>query len=153
MSTHVLNLLLKLASRAALGALEDHVLEEMGGAVGLVVLEAGPSVDPDTDGGCAGGEIGLGGDAEAVGEGGDAGGWGSEDGGVVGEGWVRGVVLQEAGVCVLETLELGIDGFGEAVVDHGGRGWRAGVRGGGDGRRGGGGAVGMGGGSGMGAPG
>lgn len=63
MSSHVLDLFLKLTRVAALGALEDHVLQEMRSAVGLLGLEARAGVDPDTDGGRAGGEGGLGGDA------------------------------------------------------------------------------------------
>lgn len=57
------------------------MLEEMGGPVGVVGLEPRPGVDPHPDGGGAGGEARLGGDAEAVGERGDAGeGRGGPDG-------------------------------------------------------------------------
>lgn len=55
---------------------------------------------------------------------------------MVGESGVGGVVLEEAGVGVVKTLELGFDGFGEAIVDHGGgrrRGWSGGSDGGGGG--------------------
>ena len=84
MPPHVLDLLLQLPRGPLLGALENHVLEEMRGAVGVVGLESAAGVDPDADGGGLGREVGLGSDAEAGGEGGDAGEGGGEDRGVVG---------------------------------------------------------------------
>lgn len=48
-------------------------------------------------------------------------------------------MFEEAGVRVLELAELGLDGLGSAVVDHGGGGRRCGRGGGGGGESGGGG--------------
>ena len=150
-SSHVLDLFLELTRVAPLGALEDHVLEEVRGAVSLLGLEPRPGVDPDADGGGAGAEGGLGGDAEAVGERGHARLGGGEDARVVREGRPGGPVLEEAGVGVLEQPELGLHGLGSAVIDHGGGGRRGG-RGGGGGGHGGGGGEGSEGGEGGGPP-
>ena len=68
---HVLDLLLELPRVARGRAFKGHVLQKVGGAVGGVGLVAGPCVDPDAHGGGLGVRGGLGGDAEAVGEGGD----------------------------------------------------------------------------------
>lgn len=141
MTSHVLYLFLQLSCRPLLSPLEDHMLEEMSGPVGVVGLEPRPGVDPHPDGGGAGGEARLGGDAEAVGERGDAGLGGGEDAGVVGDGRVRGGVPEEPLIRVLQLPDLRLHGLGEVVVDHG----VGGRRGGGDG---GGGRCGSGGGAG-----
>jgi len=47
---HVLNLELELRLRALLGALEGEMLEEVGGAIGLVCFGARAGIDPDADG-------------------------------------------------------------------------------------------------------
>jgi len=129
--SHVLDLFLKLTRVAALGALEDHVLQEVRGAVGLLGLEARAGIDPDADGGGAGGEGRFGGYAEAIRERRDARLRCSEDASVVGKRGARGAVFEEAGVRVLELAELGLDGLGGAVVDHGSGGWGSGRGGGG----------------------
>ncbi|URD86545.1 hypothetical protein MUK42_27944, partial [Musa troglodytarum] len=134
MTTHVLDLLLQLLHRPRFCALEDHVLQEV----------RGPGIDPHADGGRTGGKGGFGGDAETVGEGGDAGLRGGQDGGMVSEGSVGGGVAEEAGFRVVEALDLGSDGLGEAIVEHHGGPGRGGgeVRGGeGGGGRGGGGSA------------
>lgn len=118
MPTHVLDLLLQLPRGPLLRPLEDHVLQKMRCPIGLVRLEPRASVDPDTDGGRLGGEVGFGGDAEAVREGGDPGLRGGEDTGEVGGGRVGRRVLEETRVRVLELLQLGLHGQREAVVDH-----------------------------------
>lgn len=83
MSTHVLDLLLEISCRPLGCALKDHVLQEMSGAVGLVGLEPRSSVDPDSNGGSASSEVGLGGDSETVGQNRDAGFGCGEDLGMV----------------------------------------------------------------------
>lgn len=85
---HVLDLLLKGAGGAAASALEDHVLEEMCGAIRTGRLEAAAGVDPDSDGGSMGGGRGcnLGDDADAVGEGGEADAREAEESGMVEQG-------------------------------------------------------------------
>lgn len=83
MPSHVFDLFLKLTRVAALCALEDHVLQEVRGAVGLLGLEARAGVDPHADGGGSGGEGGFGGDSEAIRERGNARLRGSEDASVV----------------------------------------------------------------------
>lgn len=95
---HILDLdLERVRGGPALGALEGHVLEEVRGAVGAGQLEAAAGVDPDADGGHAGGgRVGLGDDAEAGGERGDARGGEAEEGGVVGGARRRRRVAQEA---------------------------------------------------------
>lgn len=55
-------------------------------------LESAARVNPDADGSGAGSELGLGGDSEAVGEGGDLRGGKLEDLRVIGGGRVRGGV-------------------------------------------------------------
>jgi hypothetical protein len=70
----VLDLQLKRVLRALAGALEGHVLEEVGSAVRLVRLRTRASVDPDTDGRGLRRGVRLGRDGEAVREGGDFGG-------------------------------------------------------------------------------
>ncbi len=72
MPSHILNLLLQLPGRPLPRSLEYHVLEKMRGTVGLIGLKSRASVDPDADGGRPGSEIGLGSDAEAGRESGDA---------------------------------------------------------------------------------
>ncbi len=62
----------KLLRRAGGGALEDHVLEEVGDAVGLGGFVAGAGVEPDAHGDRAQGGHAFGEDAEAVGQGGGA---------------------------------------------------------------------------------
>lgn len=57
----------------------------MRSTVSLIILVSTPGINPDPDRGGGGGEGGFGGDAEAVGEGGDAGGGSREDGCVVGD--------------------------------------------------------------------
>ena len=111
---HVLDLHLeRVRSGAALGALEGHVLEEVRRAVGAGQLEAAAGVDPDADGGHAGGgRVGLGDDAEAGGERGDARGGEAEKRGVVGGAGHRRRVAEEAvgrggGGGVEETVEVG----------------------------------------------
>lgn len=74
MSSHILDLLLKLSSTSKLGTLEDHMLKKVRGPISLIVLEPRTGVDPDPDGGGLGGEVRLGGDSKAIGEGGDSGG-------------------------------------------------------------------------------
>ena len=59
----VLDLLLELRSAALPCALEQHVLDEMRDPGGLLRLLPAPGVDPHADGGRAGGERGLRGDA------------------------------------------------------------------------------------------
>lgn len=78
----------------------------MRGTVALLCLESRPGVDPDAHGGGPGGEGGFGGDAEAVGEGGDAGLRSGEDSGVVREGRAGRPVFEESGVRILEVAEL-----------------------------------------------
>jgi len=106
------------------------VLQEVRGTVGLLGLEARAGVDPHADRGRAGGEGGLGGDAEAIGKRGDARLRGGENVRVVGERGAGRAVFEEAGVLVFELAELVLDGLGSAVVDHGGGGRRSGRRGG-----------------------
>lgn len=110
---HVLDLHLeRVGVGAALGALESHVLEEVRRAVGAGQLEAAAGVDPDADGGHAGGgRVGLGDDAEAGGERGDARGGEAEERGVVGGAGQRRRVAEEAvgrggGGGVEETVEV-----------------------------------------------
>lgn len=98
---HVLDLLLEGAGGAAAGALEDHVFEEMGGAVGTGGLEATAGIDPDADRRSVGGGNGgrLGDDADAAGEGGVADLGEAQKGGVVeGRPGVGGAVAEEARV-------------------------------------------------------
>lgn len=137
MPSHVLDLLLELPHGALRGALEDHVFEEMRGAVGFLSLEPRSGVDPNADGGSASGEGGLGSDAKAAGERGHAGLGSCEDGRVVGDGRDGVAVLEEAGVGVVEAAELGNSGGGEAVVEHWWGGAGGGNRGGGEGAGGG----------------
>lgn len=54
-AAEVLDLLLQGAGGPAAGALEDHMLEEMRGAVGAGSLESAAGIDPDTDRGHVGG--------------------------------------------------------------------------------------------------
>lgn len=73
------------------------MLEEVRGAVGTGQLEAAARVDPDADGGHAGGgRAGLCDDAQASGERGDARGGETEEGGVVGGAGHRRCVAEEA---------------------------------------------------------
>lgn len=81
----------------------------MRSAIVLVVLEPRPGVDPDPDGCGLRGEVGLGGDAEAVGEGGDTSLRGCEDVRVIHEARVGRPVLEEPRVRVLEPPELRFD--------------------------------------------
>ncbi|CAL9758136.1 unnamed protein product [Musa acuminata subsp. burmannicoides] len=131
MPAHVLNLFLQLSHCPRFGALEDHVLQEVRGPVGLIGLEAAPGVDPHADRGGAGVTSRVGGEAEPVGEGGDAGLRGGQDGGMVGKGGVGGGVAEESGVGVIEALDLGSDGLGEAIVEHHGGFGQGGSDGGG----------------------
>ncbi len=57
----------------AMGYLESHVLQEVGGTVVLGSLSAATGVDEHTDGGSLGGGVGLGRDGQTVLERGDAG--------------------------------------------------------------------------------
>lgn len=50
------------------------MLKKVRGPISLIVLEPRTGVDPDPDGGGLGGEVRLGGDSKAIGEGGDSGG-------------------------------------------------------------------------------
>mmetsp|Transcript_661 Transcript_661/g.896 ORF Transcript_661/g.896 Transcript_661/m.896 type:complete len:214 (+) Transcript_661:1128-1769(+) len=86
-SAHVLDFDLELLLGAFGGALEGHVFEEVCGSVVLGGFVAGSCVDPYAYGCGFGAGNGFGGDAEAVGCGGDVGGWGTED--IVGEGGRR----------------------------------------------------------------
>lgn len=95
----------------------------MGHPALLLRFEPAPGVDRDIEGGGPGGEVGLGGDSEAVGEGGESSFRESEDVGVVGGDRVWGGVAEEAWVGVVEAFELGSDGQGEAIVDHEIWGW------------------------------
>mmetsp|Transcript_18551 Transcript_18551/g.58118 ORF Transcript_18551/g.58118 Transcript_18551/m.58118 type:complete len:521 (-) Transcript_18551:9-1571(-) len=73
-SPHVLDLLLQGDTVPPLRALEGHVLQEVGGAVVLLRLEAAPRIDPHAHSqGLVGGL--LGGHAQAVGEGRNLRGW------------------------------------------------------------------------------
>ena len=84
MAAHVLDLHLEGLLGPLAGALEGHVLEEMGRAVVGGRLVARSGIDPDSDRGGLGSGDGLGRDAEAGVERRDVGGGGAED--VVGEG-------------------------------------------------------------------
>lgn len=84
----------------------------MRSAVVLVVLEPRPGVDPDPDSCGLRGEVGLGGYAEAVGEGGDTRLRGCEDVRVIRQARVGRPVLEEPRVRVLEPLELRFDILG-----------------------------------------
>lgn len=109
------------------------MLEEVRGAVGLLRLEPRPGVDPDAHSRGLGGEGGLRGDAEAVGEGRHAGLGRAQDPRVVRQRGHRGPVFQEAWVRVIEPAEFGFGRLREAVVEHGvgrGRGRRGGGLGG-----------------------
>lgn len=79
MTAHVLDLNLEGLLSTLVGALEGHVLEEVGGAVvgGGLVARAG--IDPHADGGGLGPGDGLGGDAQAGIESGDVRGRSAED--------------------------------------------------------------------------
>lgn len=115
-ATHVLDLHLERAGGAAARALEDHMLEEMRGAVGAGGLETAAGVDPDSQGGGVGGgrRGGLSDDAEAGGKGGEADLGEAKEGRVVGEGsGIGGAVLEEARVRRSSLL---------------GRGWAGGQR-------------------------
>ena len=70
-AAHVLDLLLELPGVTHGRALEGHVLQKVRRPIGGRGLVARARVDPDADGGGLGVRGGLGGDAEAVGEGGD----------------------------------------------------------------------------------
>lgn len=72
------------------------MLKEVSSSVSLIGLEPGPCVDPDPDGCRRAGEIGLGSNAEAVWESGDAGEGSGEDGGVVDPSRVGRAVFKEA---------------------------------------------------------
>lgn len=118
MATHVLDLLLQLRRAALARALEQHVLDEMGDAGRLLVLVPAARVDPHADRSRARGEVRLRGDAQAVGQRGDAGQRRREDGRVVGVGRHGVGVAEEARVRVLEPPEPGVHGLGDAVVRH-----------------------------------
>lgn len=122
MATHVLDLLLQLPHRPSRRSLEDHVLQEVRSSIGLVGLESAAGVNPDAGGGGGGRERGLRRDTEAVRKRRNAGFWGGEDLGVVDDGGMGGGETEEAGVGVVEALDLGSDGLRESVVDHDGRG-------------------------------
>ena len=50
MATDRLDLLCDIAGAAALGSLEDHMLDQVGNAVQRCGLVTGPSIDPNADG-------------------------------------------------------------------------------------------------------
>ena len=79
MTPHVLNLDLESLLGALVGALEGHVLEEVGGTVVSGGLVAGSGIDPNADGGGFGTRDGFGRDAEAGIQGGHVRGRGAED--------------------------------------------------------------------------
>lgn len=98
------------------------MLQEMRRPVGLLGLKAATSVDPDANGGSAGGEGGLRSDAEAIGESRNAGGGGSENRGMISEVGVGRSITEEARVRVIKALDLRLHSGGKMVVDHHRRG-------------------------------
>ncbi|CAM8991926.1 unnamed protein product [Rhodiola kirilowii] len=112
MSTHVLNFLLQVRGGPPVSPLKYHMLEKVSSPIGVLRIKSGTGINPNSNSGGLGCQIGLGGNPQAVGKSSNSSFRSREDVGVISKEGMRRGVVEEPRVSIPEPLDLGFDLFG-----------------------------------------